>query len=372
MDIKSLKHKIGQKMIIGFVGTEISSDLRKISQEWGIGGYILFRRNLVDLKQTYHLIQDLKNCVSQNQNDHLGPFIAVDEEGGKVCRVPLPFSRMPPMAHLGLAYAQTGETRLANQVGRVLGKELLALGFNLNFAPVVDVNSNPLNPIIASRALSDQSEVVAILAEQLINGMKDEGVIPCVKHFPGHGDTLEDSHHAIAYCQHSAQVLQEIELRPYRHLLKHHCIDLLMSAHVKYPAIDPNYPATLSRKWMKEILRGEMGYEGVVVSDDLEMKGIETLFDRKQVAELGLQADLDLFLVCQHLDKQVEILEAILSQVEQGRVSMAQLDQSIDRIHRLKRKYLLNPTPSYQEALQVIDSLSHREVVAQLNRFVLS
>jgi beta-N-acetylhexosaminidase len=366
--LKALKQKIGQKMIIGFMGTEVSSELQQISQEWAIGGYILFRRNLVDLKQSYDLIDDLKAINRSISQDHLGPFIAVDEEGGKVCRVPLPFSRMPAMANVGLVYEQSKEPMIAHKVGQVLGTELKALGFNLNFAPVVDVNSNPLNPIIASRAFSNQSDIVGILSEQLILGMQKEGVIPCVKHFPGHGDTLEDSHLSIATCRHSLEELEKIELLPYRHLFQNHRVDLLMSAHVKYPAIDPNFPATLSKKWIKEILRGEMAYTGVVVSDDLEMQGIESLFDRNQVAELGLQADLDIFLVCQHLDKQVEILEAILRQIEMGKVSMAELDQSLERINRLKQKYMINHQTSHTwaEVQAIVGNEKHQSVVAQL------
>jgi beta-N-acetylhexosaminidase len=366
--LQALKQKIGQKMIIGFMGTEVSDALKKISQEWAIGGYILFRRNLVDLKQSYDLIDDLKAINRSRSQDHLGPLIAVDEEGGKVCRVPLPFSRMPAMANVGLVYEQTQDFRIAHQVGQVLGTELKALGFNLNFAPVVDVNSNPLNPIIASRAFSDQSEIVGLLAEQLILGMQQEGVMPCVKHFPGHGDTLEDSHLGMATCHHSIEALERIELLPYQHLFQNHRVDLLMSAHVKYPAVDPNFPATLSKKWIKEILRGEMGYSGVVVSDDLEMQGIEALFDRNQVAELGLEADLDIFLVCQHLDKQVEILEAILRQIEMGKYSMDQLDQSLARINRLKQKYRINHQTSYTwaEVQAIVGNEKHQAVVAQL------
>jgi beta-N-acetylhexosaminidase len=336
MNLKTLKHKIGQRLIVGFQGERFDESYQSLALEWNIGGYILFRRNLKTIDSCITLIQSIKDF---HQNHQLTPpWISVDEEGGKVRRLPLPFTTIAPMENLG----KKADPKLALSIGQVLGKELQVLGFNLNFSPVLDVNSNPDNPVIASRAISHDPLEIPALAIPLLDGLKEYGVMGCGKHFPGHGDTKEDSHHQFAFCYHQANELEKIELYPFAQLITASKLDLIMTAHVKYPAIDPDFPATLSEKWIKGYLRDKLNYQGLVITDDLEMLGIEKLFSQQEIARIGLKIGIDLFLVCHQLEKQKAILEAILQEVQQGRYTISDLDQRHTLILATKSKYQVN------------------------------
>jgi beta-N-acetylhexosaminidase len=332
--LETLKRKIGQRLIVGFEGETIPPELKKLNEEWGLGGYILFKRNLKEPEQIFNLTDALmKLGVDQG----VPPFIGVDQEGGKVSRLPEPYTQLPEMACVG----QNSTVSMAYEVGAILGRELSVSGFNLNFAPVLDVNSNPNNPIIGTRALSTDPEQVAVLGNSLMKGIYDNAVVACGKHFPGHGDTSEDSHVTLPVCNRSEEELLAVEMAPYRQLLEMEApLDMVMLSHVLYPALDPHLPASLSTKIIREFLRAEIGFRGVTISDDLEMAALTDNYSFSEITNLGFEAGLDLFLVCHSLDRQVEVLETLLKIAERDLVPKMVWDTPLDRILSLKRRYI--------------------------------
>ncbi|MBM4293112.1 MAG: beta-N-acetylhexosaminidase, partial [Deltaproteobacteria bacterium] len=326
-----LKQKIGQRLIVGFHGETVPPELRRLDEEWGLGGFILFKRNIKELEQLFSLNESLLSL-----GRGVMPFIGVDQEGGRVARLTEPFTPFPDMACVG----QHGTVSMAYEVGAILGRELSVAGFNLNFAPVLDVNTHAQNPIIGPRAISSDPEVVATLGRSLIQGLHDNAVVACGKHFPGHGDTREDSHVTLPVCDRTEEQLLGVEMLPYRRLLDDSArLDMVMLSHVLYPALDPKLPASLSQRVIQDFLRAEVGFRGATVSDDLEMAAIAERYSMEEVTHLGLEAGLDLFLVCHSLERQVEVLETLMRVAESGALPKASWDVPVQRIVQVKRDH---------------------------------
>jgi beta-N-acetylhexosaminidase len=284
-DLRHLKRRIGQRLIVGFDGPRVPPELQRLDEEWGLGGYILFKRNLETLDQIMDLTEELWDL-----GQGVPPFIGIDEEGGKVHRLPEPFTVFAEMAQLGTV----NSVSVAYEVGAVVGRELTAAGFNLNFAPVMDINTNPDNPVIGKRAISEDPEVVAALSKAVVRGLHDNAIIACGKHFPGHGDTHQDSHFTLPVCDIDMERMRQIELKPYAGLTQGSpMLDMIMTAHVLYPKLDPHHPATLSRTILQDILRLELGFKGLIISDDLEMKAIVDHYGMADAARLALEAGVD-------------------------------------------------------------------------------
>ncbi|MZH46630.1 MAG: beta-N-acetylhexosaminidase, partial [Nitrospinae bacterium] len=251
-------------IVSGFEGTSLNSRTEELIVKQGIGGLILFERNYKNPDQLRQLIEDLQSLTAQIPE--VPPlFISVDQEGGRVARLGSPLTRFPPMSCLG----QADSNDLAYRFGLGMGKELRAVGVNMDYAPVLDVHSNPANPIIGHRALDSDTEKVARLGTELIRGFYDAGVIPVGKHFPGHGDTSQDSHLTLPRVERARNSLEEIELPPFARAIKQG-LEVLMTAHVIYPAWDEKQPATFSPTILIDVLRKSLGFEGLVMSDDLE------------------------------------------------------------------------------------------------------
>lgn len=332
-ELRNMKRRIGQRVIFGFEGTTVPAELARLHEEWGIGGYILFKRNLQNLEQ----VMDLNEKLWALGAHSVPPFIGVDAEGGKVHRLPEGFTTFAEMQMLG----QLGSVSIAYEVGAVIGRELSASGFNLNFAPVLDLNTNPDNPIIASRAISADPEVVSNLGKALIRGLHDNAIIACGKHFPGHGDTTKDSHLVLPTCDLDLDKLRARELKPYQRLINQpgeQGLDMIMGAHVVYPKVD-EAPASISRTWLQDILRLELGYRGLIVTDDLEMKAIVDNYSMEEVTVTALEAGVDLFMVCHSLDKQVEVLETLLRQAEGSSYPKFLWEKQYKRVYEVKKKH---------------------------------
>ncbi len=287
--------------VVGYEGDSVPADYADMLRR-GLSGAILFRRNFdydaagtVDLDQVCAHTQAIHACAAQ-QPSGLPVVCSVDQEGGAVARLKAPFSLWPPMRRLG----ERGDVDLITQVGHQLGRELHAAGFNVDYAPILDVDTNPNNPIIGDRSFSRDPHEVARMAGALLRGMQAEGVLGCGKHFPGHGDTDVDSHLDLPVLPHDLQRLQAIELVPFTALAPQ--LQLVMTAHVLFPAIDPDWPATLAPQILGPLLRVACGYRGVIVSDDLEMQGIAKVLGSGACVRRGLQAGVDLFLVCKRRD----------------------------------------------------------------------
>jgi len=304
--VRRLVEAAASTLVIGFPGTASSPELREVLR-LGIGGTILFRRNVVDPVQVAQLIGELQDA----RLDELPLLISADQEGGRVARLRSPLTEFPDMAWVG----RTGDEALAERVAEVLSRELKAVGFNLNFAPVMDVDSNPANPVIGPRAFSSSPEVVSRLGSAMIRTMHHCGILACAKHFPGHGDTLTDSHKELPTLPHSLERLHRLELVPFRASIAAG-VKLIMTAHVVFEAIDPSLPATLSQPVLTGLLRQTLGFQGVVVSDDLEMKAVLDHYGIRASVLQGMTAGVDCFLICHTLARVYEAIEALVHEAE--------------------------------------------------------
>ena len=258
-------------------------------------------------------------------------FISVDQEGGRVARLGKPFTQFPPMSCLG----QANSDELAYRFGLAMGKELRAVGINMDYAPVLDVHSNPENPIIGLRALDTDPAKVARLGAELIRGFYDAGVIPVGKHFPGHGDTSQDSHLTLPQVERARESLEKSELIPFIHAIQQG-LEVIMTAHVVYPAWDARQPATFSRSILNDVLRNSLQFEGLIISDDLDMQAIDEKLE--SIPELGTRAGVDLFLICHDLEKVCTLQDSMIRDIETAKIPPTTIKQSLSRIFKVKKK----------------------------------
>ncbi|SFS52670.1 glycoside hydrolase family 3 protein [Paenibacillus sp. BC26] len=327
----SLREKIGQLFVFGFHGHEPSAEIEALIEDYGVGGIIYFTRNIVDAKQVHALSAGL--MASAKRSGRSPMFIAVDQEGGMVSRLVKGVTLMPGNMALGAAGSAGGVFESA----AMCGEQLRALGINLNYAPCIDVNNNPDNPVINVRSYSDRPEVVGELGLAAVRGYQRSRVSATVKHFPGHGDTSVDSHRDLPVLTHDRERLDAIELVPFKMAAGE--TDMIMTAHVCLPALDPSgVPSTLSETVLSGLLRGELGYEGVIVTDCLEMNAIDKFYGPARGAVMALQAGADMVLICHTASKQRAAIEAVVAAVESGELTEARIDASLARIMRLKEK----------------------------------
>ncbi len=337
--------------MVGFPGLTPDAELTRLIDD-GIYGAILFKRNVGTVEETAHLCRTLKTRAGR-------PFVlSVDQEGGRVARLRgAPFTALPPMRDIG----RRGDAPLAERVGRLLAHELRAVGFDWDFAPVLDVDTNPKNPVIGDRSLHTLAEEVARLGVALARGLEAGGVASCGKHFPGHGDTTQDSHLTLPRLPHDLDRLRKVELVPFAAYAEAKLASL-MTAHVVFEAIEPALPATMSPKVLQGVLREELGFEGVLVSDDLEMKAIADNYSVEEAAVQGVLAGVDLFLVCHHWQMQRRAIEAVVKAVESGRVSKERIAQAHARLDALAARFAHPP----QDGLATLGSEIHQQLAAGL------
>jgi beta-N-acetylhexosaminidase len=324
--VKTLHELIGRLLFVGIPGPTLDATTQRTLEDLHVGGVILFRRNVGTPAEITALIDALHALPSQ-------PLVAIDHEGGRVQRLGEPFTRFPPAALVG----RTGDSDIAYRVGHAMGIELASVGIDLSFAPVLDVHSNPANPVIGDRAFGSDPALVSELAIALMRGLHDGGVLSCGKHFPGHGDTEKDSHLELPVVRRSRAELEQTELVPFRAAIAAG-VPMLMSAHVLYPALDADHPATLSRAILTDLLRGELHFDGVVASDDLHMRAIVNHGSIGDAAVASLLAGADALLVCQELQRAVEAFAAIEDAVAKGRLDAGLITAAAARIQRLRAR----------------------------------
>ncbi len=340
-----MKHntlRAGELVMVDMEGTSLDADTANFLRSNHIRAVCLFRKNLRDAAQVQKLTADLREAM--------GPLalIAIDQEGGSVVR-----ATFLPQAPAAMALGASGEAEQAYQVGAAVSRGLRSLGINWNFAPVLDVNNNPANPVIAERSFSADPEVVAHLAGAWMQGAMSEGVACCVKHFPGHGDTHTDSHHALPSVDKSLAELEQLELIPFRRLAT--LAPAVMTAHIVYPQIDPEHPATLSHKVLTGVLRNAIGYDGVVITDALMMKAVHDRYGHARAAVLTLQAGADLVLAQGARFEQIAALQAIDGALQRGDLDGDVMEQARDRVDRLAQRFPVKPT-EYSEAQRAQDT----------------
>ncbi len=333
----TVEQKIGQMLCFGWAGENeeesrsYSAHARELIEDMQVGGVILMGRNLAP---PYLATAELLNTMQSTS--HLPLLIGVDQEGGAVARFKEPFTVFPGNMALGA----TRRSEYAKLAGRIAAEELTAFGVNWNFAPSVDVNNNPANPIIGTRSYGELPEVVASFGEAAISGMQDAGLIACAKHFPGHGDTSVDSHLGLSSIPHRRERLEEVELLPFRQAIDAG-VSSIMSAHILFSAIDSKRPATLSKQIISGLLREEMGFGGVVVTDCMEMKAIADNFGAGEAAVMAVEAGVDVVLACHTLSTQREMRQALIDAVQNNRIPESRIDESVERVLNLKRAYRL-------------------------------
>lgn len=326
-----LRRDVGQLLWIGFESDAPGGELERRLRAGDAGAVILFRRNLPGGDEL-----DVEGLVALNQALHATArgerlLIAVDQEGGKVQRVRAPATIWPPMERLAGRPAD-----LARRIGAAMGAELAALGFDIDFAPVLDVHTNPANPIIGDRAFGTEPEAAAERALAFADGLAAAGILSCGKHFPGHGDTDQDSHLALPRLPHGLDRLRAVELVPFARAAAAG-VPMIMTAHVVFEALDPGVPATLSRRALTEVLRGELGYRGVIVSDDLDMKAIADHIGVADAAVGAIEAGCDSLLLCRDRGHQEIALEALVRAGEKSASIRARIGEAAAAVRRLKR-----------------------------------
>jgi len=327
--------RVGQRFLVGFDGLAASADVKRMIREYAVGHVILFNRNVDRPEQVADLVRELQ-AVARDAGHTVPLLIAVDQEGGRVARLREPWTVWPPMRAVG----RTGSEDIARKVGSALAAELSACGIRCDFAPDMDVDTNPRNPVIGDRSFGEDPGLVGRLGAAMIRGLQEGGVAACAKHFPGHGDTEVDSHLDLPAVDHPRQRLEEVELPPFRKAIEAG-VASIMTAHVLVRALDEELPATLSPRVVEGLLRKEMKYDGMIVSDDLEMKAVADRWGVGQAAVKAAQAGCDLLPACSSADAQVEAMESVIRAVEDETLSRASMDDACARIRRVKEKYLL-------------------------------
>ena len=326
----TIEEKVGQLIMVGFDGTQANETIETHIRERFVGGIVLFSRNIQSPKQTAELTNQLQR-LAESTAHRIPLFIGIDQEGGWVIRLKEGATVLPGNMALGA----TGSTELAERAGEITAAELAAVGVNLNFAPVMDVNNNPQNPVIGRRSFGGSPELVSRLGVAYIRGLQHNGVLGTAKHFPGHGDTTVDSHFDLPTVNHDRERIHALELQPFRAAIDAD-VAAIMTAHIVYPAFDPDRPATLSPGILTDLLRGELGFDGLLITDAMEMKAIDDRYRSGEAAVMAIEAGADIVMVLWTLTKQIEVFDALLSAVKSGRISQARLDQSVERILKSK------------------------------------
>jgi beta-N-acetylhexosaminidase len=365
MSPRALRREIGQLLVAGFNGTGIPSELKSLVREFGLGGVILFARNVADPEQVAELAFEASRL-----DPEVPLWVSVDQEGGRVARLKAPFTEWPPMATLG----RSGDAALAGRFARALASELKAVGITLDYAPVLDIHTNAKNPVIGDRALAENAGDVASLGAAIVRALQADGVAACGKHFPGHGDTSSDSHLELPLVEHPPDRLRAVEFVPFRAAIDAQ-VAAIMTAHLLVPAIDDQRPATLSKRIVTGILRDELGFDGVILSDDLEMKAIADQYAVPSAAVLAIDAGCDAVLICSgDHDVQASALEALVHAVEDERLRLPQIEDALTRHHRAKERFLATGVvarPRQGKALrELIGRDEHRAVADEMARYL--
>jgi beta-N-acetylhexosaminidase len=335
--------------MVGFPGQEVDLELGTLIDA-GVMGAILFGRNVGPAADTARLARELKSRAAR-------PFaVAVDQEGGRVARLRgAPYTALPPMRAIG----HRGDLEVARRVGRLLAFELRATGFYWDFAPVLDVDSNPANPVIGDRSFGCGPEEVARMGVALAEGLEQGGVASCGKHFPGHGDTLQDSHLTLPVLEHALPRLEAVELVPFAAYARAGLASV-MTAHVRFPALGEDVAATMSRASITGLLRERLGFQGVAVSDDLEMKAIA---DPAAAAVDAVRAGVDVLLVCHHPAAQHRVLDGLVTAAKTGHISQTRLREAHARIDALVQRFV---RPA-EDRVTDLGSEEHRRIVSDVD-----
>ncbi|MDU0895118.1 MAG: glycoside hydrolase family 3 N-terminal domain-containing protein, partial [Anaerococcus sp.] len=372
----TLEEKIGQMLMPDFRQwkqegqaavqdlTEMNDEVAEIIDEFDLGGVILFAQNVKTTEQTTKLIHDMQQVAINDQDGNLPLLTTIDQEGGIVTRLGTG-TNFPG----NMAIGATKNEQSSYDTGLVIGRELNSLGINVNFAPSVDINNNPLNPVIGLRSFSSNPDLVAKLGVKMIKGIQENGVSVAAKHFPGHGDTATDSHYGLPKVDKSLEELKEAELKPFQAAIDNG-VDMIMTAHISYPQLEKDtviskkdgsiigIPATLSDDIITGIIRDKMHYDGIVITDAMKMQAIADHFGEEDAVIMAIKAGVDIPLMPALLQKNSDlekldnIVGRIKNELELGNISEKQINNSVYRILDLKYRRGILDLDQYNKPLE--------------------
>lgn len=343
--------EVGKLFISGFEGKKAKGEIINALHE-GLGGVILFPSNLGSPKEILSLTNGLRKAGKSPQL-----LIGIDQEGGRVARLKKPFTVFPPMSVLGTI----GDTELARRVGQVIARELSAVGINLNFAPVMDIAQADSNDIIGDRSFGVDPQLVGKIGSAFIEGLQGEGVAGCAKHFPGHGATRRDSHLELPEI-----LLSKTEMEPHIAPFKSAVeagISAIMTAHIRCHALDKYHPATLSSSILTGLLRTQLGFSGVIITDDMEMKAVADIMPPEDATALALRAGADMILVCHNLEKTKKLHRYIHEAIRYVLINPEDVFDKLERISKLKRDFA---PPKKKPPLKIIGCTEHQKVAREV------
>jgi len=326
----TLDEKIGQMIIVGFNGTGVNEELINLANINKVGGVILFKRNI----ETSEQLKELNNNIEELNNE-IPLFISVDEEGGRVNRLPSDMENFPSAKEIGLK----NNKDYAYNNGKSMGESLKVTGFNMNYAPVLDIFSNPQNTVIGDRAFGSDIETVSTMGISTMKGIEDEGIISVVKHFPGHGDTFVDSHYGLPIVYKSLKELDNFEFIPFKKAIEEGCKAIMVS-HILLDKIDNKNPSSMSKTVITGILREKLGFDGVIITDDMEMKAITENYTIEDASVKSIIAGCDILLIGSGTEYVNKVIDAIKEAILNGHISEERIDKSVSRIIKLKSEYL--------------------------------
>jgi beta-N-acetylhexosaminidase len=365
LSLRDIRRHVGQLAIVGFTGHTIPDEVRELAREFDLAGVFFLARNVETPEQVADLSRE-----SQALAADIPLWVSVDQEGGRVARLKRPFTEWPPMITLGRA--GPGAEKLAERFARALAAELHAVGISMDYTPVLDVLTNPKNPVIGDRALADRAEDVARLGAAIIRTLQGEGIAASGKHFPGHGDTSTDSHVELPLLDHPRDRLEAVELVPFKAAIAAG-VASIMTAHILIPALDDESPATLSKAIVDGLLKRTLGFEGLVLSDDLEMKAISGRYGHSDATIRAIAAGCDAVLMCApEPEAQMAALEAIIHAVEKGELPLKRVEDALARHRRVKERFLAGSPrrPASGSGLRaILGRDEHQAVADEMARF---
>ncbi len=334
---------IGQQLVIGLQGATLTKDEADFIVKNNIGGVILMKRNCESPRQIRDLVAEIQS-LRHKQTDKAPLFVSIDMEGGRVARLSAPFTQWPPVAELG----KLDSTSVAFKFASFMGNELRAVGINTDFAPCVDVLTNPRNTAIGDRSAGQDPELVSRVCSALVRGYIKAGVIPCAKHFPGHGNTALDSHFDLPVEEKTLAELDAVELVPFKKVFRAR-LDLVMTTHIKFPKLDPEWPATLSRAILTDLLRDQLRYRNLIITDDLDMKALTKHYDKALIPVRALQAGANLLLYCNEPESHIQAIAAIEAALKDKKLDAKVIAENHRKVLDLKKEKLTHPEPSPME-----------------------
>jgi beta-N-acetylhexosaminidase len=350
--MRDLHRSVARMFGVGFNGPATPTTFAPLLDR-GVGTVILFSRNVESALQVHELCAELKRRSP-------GVLVCMDQEGGRVKRLRGEFTDVPSARALGRA----NDPKLGYEIGKILARELRAVNADWDLAPVLDVDTNPKNPVIADRSLGSDPTRVATLGAEIVRGLQDNGVAACGKHFPGHGDTWQDSHKVLPSLDHGMDRLNRVELPPFKAAIDAG-VATIMTSHILFKQIDPTLPATMSEPILQGILRKQLGFNGLIVSDDLEMKAIADNYGIDQVIIRGANAGIDLFFICHDPELQNRAIDILIQAVERNEVPRERIEQANRRIDEVVKKFYRPPVQ--KEMLETVGCAEHRATAERIS-----